>query len=140
MELNVEMVTAHIANEKFTEYVKQFPDLISYFASLKKKPNCDGCAQKVLIELSKKEDLEKKLKIIYGNDVEVGKDILLYKNRVTPNITSSITEVFFVLKDDYKAFIEEFTRDKIVRVIDTTYIAETSEMCITIVYNLILKQ
>lgn len=140
MELNVEMATADISSKKFGEYVKQFPDLIGYFTSLKSKPNCDGCAQKVLIELSKKDDLEKKLKNIYGNDVEVGKDILLYKNRVTPTITSSITEVFFVLKDDYKAFIEEFTRDKIVRVIDATYISETSEMCVTIVYNLILKQ
>jgi len=140
MELTVEMAAVHIATDKFDAYMKEFTDLGGFFIALKKKPNCDGCMQKAMLELSRQPDLENRLKKIYGDDLEVHKDLLMYKARATPNIASSTTEVYFVLKDDYKAFIEEFTQDKIVRAIDTVYIPEDKEICLTIVYNAILKQ
>lgn len=138
-ELAIETVRGDVL-KRFQEYVNIFPQMLGFFDAYRKKPECEGCVDRMLLELSRQPNLEEKLKELYGEEVKVDKELITYKERVAPTIASAKTDVFYVVKDDYKKFIDDFCKDKIIRVIDTVYIPEDKEIIVTMVYNVILKQ
>lgn len=129
-----------ILTTRFGEFVNAFPDMLGLFKTLKDKPKCEACSSKLFAEFNNKEDLEEKLKKLYGSDCVIDEEILKYKKKAkTPNISPSETEVFSIAKEDYATFMAKFTKDKIIRVIATTYIPEDNEILATIVYNSVLR-
>jgi len=140
MRVTVEIIRNDIIADRFAEFVKLFPDMLGFFADLRKKPKCDSCVQKMMVEFNKQRDLEKNLKKLYGFNSEIDSEVLHFKSKNNaPNITSSQTEVFVVAKNDYGKFMMDFAKDKIIRVIDTLYISEEKEIVVTIVYNTVIR-
>jgi hypothetical protein len=136
MEITIEKIKKDILHNGLLEtYVQQFPKMLGFFSEFVKKPKCETCEQGLFSELSKQTDLEEKLGKVYNMPVQVSKELKEYASFIKRNMTSLVTEVFHVSKDDYAKFIEDFSKDKYIRTINTLYIQEEKEIIVTLVYN-----
>ena len=135
VKVTVELIKNDILGELTDTYCEQFPELEASILQMKDKPNCGACKQRFFSDLSQRKNLEMKFKKIYGNNTELDEEVVTFKV-VSPNIGKTITNVFFLPIDNYKDFIEQFSQDKIIRTLSTSYIEEKKEIILTIVYNI----
>ena len=131
--INVERLKNDIPNEKYEQFLEQFPDLKDHIDQFKKKPTCGVCFKSAVGAIVTHPAFGRKMMNIYGDDASIDQGIAKLREQIVSNQTSHIApsqtqqpetkmEVFIMSPDDFKEFIERFHKYSIVRFMNTLFV------------------
>jgi hypothetical protein len=81
MKLNIVKLREDIIGDRYSAFVSEFPKSTDKFDELKKKPSCSICIRGALTSIMAVDGFEKKLGVIYGEEVQLGDDIIRLKEK-----------------------------------------------------------
>jgi len=84
--VNAEFIRDTI-KEKKDIFLAEFPDLEKEINDLAKAPKCSSCVTKFFTKLFVAEGIDDKLKLIYGNDIEINKALVVDKTASMIQVT-----------------------------------------------------
>ena len=143
--INVERLKNDIPNDKYEQFLEQFPDLKDHINQFKKKPTCGVCFKSAVGAIVTHPEFGKKMMEIYGKDAHIDQGIAKLREQIVPAQTSltippqpqqteTKMEVFSIFPDDFKGFVEGFHKNHIVRFMNTVFVPSSGKIYITMNY------
>jgi hypothetical protein len=127
-------------DEKFQIFQLEFPNYKKELTEIKTNPNCFGCISKNFTTLfSNKEEVEKKLKLIYGSVCNI--DLTLPTPPPQPRFNMK-TEVIEVNVEEYSTWFNEnvtMTPEKRIQTYSTFYNPDTKKVVVSMVQMVMVK-
>ncbi len=129
MLIDYQAIKRDIQTDKSALFIQEFPDVKDAIEQFKAKPTCGSCEQNVIPKLMANPKLTEKLKLIYGEDIQVD-----LKVPERPQFDQA-GKTFMIKLEEYEKWFEDFNKpnpDMVPRMFSTCYIAHLNSILVSV--------
>lgn len=136
MLVNKQVILDHLI-ENPDSFRRYFPRLIDQIDQVVKKPKCGICINAFFTGLINDTGFQQKMSVVFDDpEIKFAQDIQDFlfsanKDKVARRSKTNV-EVYWVSAKDAKDFIEGYTKNKLIRDIQTTYVPDLKQIMVTI--------